>query len=124
MHIFACSCCILAGSLKKGSSRGISNVNYLAEAELLFRRALVKQEQVLGLTAPETLQSINNFAVFCQKNQKLRSKQIFTYTSKRRTKIYQWIGKARRLFVHVSNSQSYTRLHVVVIFDFFCHHVN
>jgi tetratricopeptide (TPR) repeat protein len=50
--------------------------NYLAEAELLFRRALVKQEQILGLTDPQTLQSLNNFAVFCQKNQKLREAEL------------------------------------------------
>ena len=77
----------LAGSLKgskgwggvhrEGASNGKSpQVNYLAEAELLFRRALVKQEQVLGLIDPQTLQSINNFAVFCQKNQKLREAEL------------------------------------------------
>ena len=73
----------LAGSLNRGlkglkgkSNNAPSRANYLVESELLFRRALVKQEQVLGLTAPETLQSINNFAVFCQKNQKLREAEL------------------------------------------------
>eukprot|EP00949_MAST-11_sp_MAST-11-sp1_P004716 g4716.t1 len=38
----------------------------LTEAELLFRRALAMQESS-SPTNPETLQSINNFAVFCQR---------------------------------------------------------
>ena len=50
--------------------------DHLAEAELLFRRALVKQEQILGLTNSQTLQSIHNFAVFCQKYNKYREAEL------------------------------------------------
>jgi tetratricopeptide (TPR) repeat protein len=60
----------------RADDSGPSAQDYLSEAELLFRRALVKQEQMLGLTNPLTLQSINNFAVFCQKHKKLREAEL------------------------------------------------
>ena len=67
----------LAGTFnRRNNPNGTLDNSYLAEAELLFRRALVKQEQILGLTDPQTLQSLNNFAVFCQKNQKLREAEL------------------------------------------------